>query len=171
MGNVMIYVWLGIVVVSLIIEFITFELVSVWIALGGLVGLVLALCGVNNLYIQIGVSVAVALLAILFLRKLTLKLLNKRDNKTNLDLIIGTRVKIIDPVTSDKLGSAKYSGIEWSVMGENGETFKEGTYAEVVRVKGNKLIVKKPKQTKVVEKENKTEKTEKKEKKIKEDVK
>ena len=42
-----IWVWLGIVVVALVLEFITMELVSIWFAFGGFVSLIMSACGAS----------------------------------------------------------------------------------------------------------------------------
>ena len=145
---VWVYIWLGVVVVSLILEFVTMELVSFWVSIGGFIGMILALCGVNYI-VQLVVAIAISIACILGLRKVTLKFLNKNQDKTNLDLAVGTNVKLLEDVTEEKNGSAKYNGIVWSVKCED-ETkkIKAGTFVEIVKVEGNKLIVKKPQNVK-----------------------
>lgn len=140
---VWVYVWLGVVVISLILEFVTMELVSVWVSIGGFIGMVLALCGVNYI-VQLVVAIVVSIACIVGLRKITLKFLNKNQDKTNMDLALGTHVKLLEDVTEEKMGSAKYNGVIWSVKCED-ETkkLKSGTFVEIVKVEGNKLIVKK----------------------------
>lgn len=76
------YILLGVVAVSMIIEFITLKVVSIWIAIGGVVAMILAACGVGY-EIQIIVMVLVSVACILGLRKVTLKLLDKNKTKTN----------------------------------------------------------------------------------------
>ena len=71
-----VYVWLGVVVISLILEFVTFELVSIWVSLGSLVAMILAFCGVRY-EIQIIVAVVISIVCILSLRKVALKFLTK----------------------------------------------------------------------------------------------
>lgn len=167
-----VYIWLGVVVLSLVLEFVTMELVSVWVSIGGFIGMILALCGVSYI-IQLVVAIAISIACIVGLRKVALKFLNRNQDKTNLDLAIGTHVKLLEDVTEEKHGSAKYNGVVWSVKCED-ETkkIKAGTLVEIVKVEGNKLIVKKSSVTKheeqgtekakkVEETVPKTEKTEK----------
>ena len=105
-----IYIWLGVVVLSLIIEFVTMELVSIWITAGSLIAMILAACGVSY-EIQIIVAVAVSIACIIGLRKITLKFLNKNETKTNADSLIGTKAKLITSITADEMGTVKYNGI------------------------------------------------------------
>ena len=135
------YIWLGVVVASLIIEFVSLELVSIWVSVGSFLAMILALCGVG-FEVQIVVAVVVSIGCILGLRKITLKLLNKNKDKTNLDLAIGTKVKLIEGVTPDKMGVAKYNGLEWSVKSKDESlSIKEGSHVEILAIEGNKLIV------------------------------
>ena len=159
-----VYIWLGVVVVSLILEFVTMELVSVWVSIGAFIGMILALCGVNYI-VQLVVAILISIGCILGLRKITLKFLNKNQDKTNLDLVIGSHVKLLEDVSEEKNGSAKYNGVVWSVKCED-ETkkLKAGTFVEIVKVEGNKLIVKKAQNTK--QEDKKEDKTDKKSKKV-----
>ena len=61
-----VYIWLGVVVVTLVVEFVTFDLVSVWLSFGALVALILAACKVSY-EIQIIVAVVISLVLIFIL--------------------------------------------------------------------------------------------------------
>ena len=49
----MIYVWLGILVATVILEIATTQMVSIWFAIGALAAFIAALLGVEQLWIQI----------------------------------------------------------------------------------------------------------------------
>ena len=114
------YVWLGIFVVSLIIEFLTLELVSIWISVGALSGLILALCGVGLFCV---------------------KFLLKGKEKTNMDIYIGKKEKLKVGTDGEGGGIIVLNGVSWGVKSENGELIKEGSLVEIVRLEGNKLVV------------------------------
>lgn len=138
------YIWLGVVAVTLVVEFLTLDLVSIWISLGAFVAMILAGCGVRY-EIQIAVAIVVAVASLLGLRKLTMKFLLKSKEKTNIDLIIGTKTKLLSDITEDDMGTIKVNGIVYSAKTENGEEIKEGEHVEIVKMEGNKFIVKKEK--------------------------
>ena len=75
-----IWIWLGVIAVALLFEFVTMELVSVWLSLGAFIALILAVCGVS-LEVQWIVFGAVSILCILLLRKVSLKFLLKNNNE------------------------------------------------------------------------------------------
>lgn len=137
-----IYIWLGVVVLSLIIEFVTMELVSIWITAGSLIAMILAACGVSY-EIQIIVAVAVSIACIIGLRKITLKFLNKNETKTNADSLIGTKAKLITSITADEMGTVKYNGIIWNCATQDGSEIEKDCHIEILKIEGNKLIVKK----------------------------
>ncbi len=134
------YVWLGLVVVTIIIEFLTLELVSIWVSLGSLVGLILELCGVP-LEWQIVVAVVVTIVCILGLRRFCVKFLLKSKEKTNTDIYIGAKEKLVTKIDGGGLGSICINGVTWSAKSENGESIKEGSLVEILRLEGNRFVV------------------------------
>ena len=134
------YVWLGLVVVTIIIEFLTLELVSIWVSVGSLVGLILELCGVP-LEWQIVVAVVVTIVCILGLRRFCVKFLLKSKEKTNMDIYIGAKEKLVTKIDGGGLGSICINGVTWSAKSENGESIKEGSLVEILRLEGNRFVV------------------------------
>lgn len=137
----MVWVWAIVIALSLVIEFITMQMVSIWLALGGVVGLILALIGGISIEIQIAVMVVVSLLAILFLRKFTLKFLNTTSENKKADILIGKKTKMIEPATKDDAGTIKINGVVWTATSDEG--IAQGEEVEVIEINGNKLKVKK----------------------------
>ena len=139
----MIWVWLAVVAVSLIVEFFTWDLTSIWFAVAGLVSLILsAIDGINWVW-QLGVFIVVSAVLIIFVRQICKKLLLKSDEKTNVDAFIGKRTKLVTGISdADHLGTVKFNGITWSALTENGTALESGAEVEIVRVDGNKMIVK-----------------------------
>ena len=89
----MIYVWAGVVALSLIIEFITQELASIWFSGGGLIALILAACKVGIAW-QIPVFVVVSFALLLATRPLVKKFIKKEKVATNADSLIGKKAKL-----------------------------------------------------------------------------
>jgi len=141
---VWIYIWLAVLVVTLIVEFVTLDLVSVWISLGAFVAMILAACKVG-FEIQIAVAVVIAVGCILGLRKVALKWLNRTKEKTNMELIIGKKVKLLTKITEDEMGTVKINGIVYSVKEKDDNEVEENSYVVIEKIEGNKLIVRKEK--------------------------
>lgn len=137
---VWVYIWLGIVCASMLVEFITKELISVWIAIGSLIALILAAFGVSYI-IQLVVAIVISISCIIALRKPTVKFLSKNNNKTNLDLIVGKKAKLLTSITKDEMGSLKHNGVTYSASTENEEEINKGEYVVIQKIEGNKLVV------------------------------
>ena len=137
------YVWVGVIILSLIVEFITAGLVSIWFVGGGAVALVFYALGFSPVWQVLAFAVSSAIFLLMF-RKLFKKRLFSTTVRTNSDAIIGKDFKLILPISFNSPGSVKVSGIEWSAVSENEmEDIESGTLVRVIDIKGNKLIVKK----------------------------
>lgn len=146
MVTVMLWVWLGVFCFSVVFELITLQLTTIWFAIGSLVSMLLSLIPNFHFAWQILIFAVVSSILIITLRKITKKwLCRKSDGKTNLDLIIGKDIKVINGCDSDTVGSAKLNDVVWSIQEVDGKKIESGEYATIVQIKGNKLIVKKDK--------------------------
>lgn len=142
--SVMFWVWLGVFVVTAIAEFLTMELVSIWFTVGSIVPLILAATKVVGFEIQIVIFVAVSAILVLSLRNVTKKfLLKNSEGKTNLELIVGKEVRMVERTDFETVGAVKINDVVWSAVGENQTTIDKDEIVKVVKVEGNKLIVKK----------------------------
>ncbi len=142
----MIWLWIwGIVTaVSLVLEFLTADLITIWFAAGGLVTLlVVALAPSLPLIWQLVIFVGVSVILLVCTRKICLKLLQNETLKTNTDALIGTRF-VVEEV-QEGYTYHKISGVSWRVYAVECETLSKGDEVEVCDIKGNKLIAKKVK--------------------------
>ena len=145
--DTMFWVWLAVIAVALLIEIVTLDLVSIWFSFGALIPFILAAVGGIAIEIQIAIFVVVSALLIIFIRKYAQKLLFKNmDAKTNVDSLIGKKFKMLETTDFEKNGSLKINDVIWTAVGENSEQIKQGAIVEVVKVDGNKLIVKEVKE-------------------------
>lgn len=133
--------WVIMLVVTLIIELTTEQLVSIWFSGGSLIALILAICNVPW-YIQLLVFSLVSLICVAIVQVILFKKRKKSKNlKTNVDSLIGEKILVIKDVSPEVLGEGKYRDVVWSLKSDT-EIGKD-EYAEIVSIEGNKLIVKK----------------------------
>lgn len=141
--STMFWIWLSIMVVAVILEIITTDLVSIWFAFGSIVPLILSAFDVLNPIWQTTIFVVISAILIVSLRKVTMKWLFKNTNsKTNVDALIGEKHRLLETTDFETLGKIKIKDIDWSVMGEKQQTIEKGSVVEIVKIEGNKLIVK-----------------------------
>ncbi len=142
--SVMFWVWLGIIVVTAIVEIFTMELVSIWFTIGAIIPFIFSGTTTLALEWQILIFVAVSAILMLSLRGVTKKfLLKNAKEKTNLDLLVGKKVRMLERTDFETMGSVKINDVVWSAVGEHNETIEKDEIVEVVKISGNKVIVKK----------------------------
>lgn len=137
------YVWLILVAVSVVIELLTMDLLCVWFVPSGLVSMVLAIFDVP-LWVQIVVFVVLSVAFIVLLRKPCMAKLNRGGAKTNADRNVGKECTLLTSVSFEKAGSVRLNGLTWTAVSEDEkETIEEGTLVTVLRIEGNKVVVRK----------------------------
>ena len=134
--------WLVILAIFLLIEIITLGLTTIWFAGGSLVSFFLSLL-VDNMILEIAVCLVVSFLLLFFTRPVAKKYFNKQRVKTNIDLLIGKDVKVIETIDNlNGKGWVLLNGQEWMARAVNDDTIiPEGERVIVRKVSGVKLIV------------------------------
>ncbi len=134
-------IWLVVLAILLVIEFLTLGLTTVWFAGGALVAFLVSLAG-GPLWLQLLLFIALSVALLLFTGPMAVKYLNKDVQKTNVDSIPGQ--KGIVTATIDNLkaeGQVTIQGMEWTARAKNGNTIEKGKVVRVTAVEGVKLIV------------------------------
>ncbi|MBQ6119714.1 MAG: NfeD family protein [Clostridia bacterium] len=140
--NTMIFVWLGLLVLFLAVEFATAQLTTVWFAAGALVSLLLASFGVDNLAIQIIVFTLVSLVSLILTRPLVKKWTRAKKQPTNADMVIGEEAVVTETISNtDGKGLAKVNGAIWSARSVDDSIIPAGKTVTVRKIEGVKLIV------------------------------
>ncbi|MDY4792752.1 MAG: NfeD family protein [Pararoseburia sp.] len=142
--NDWVFIWLAVIILTIIIEIITVGLTSIWLTGGGIAALVVCLLG-GHWGLQLAVFFVVTFLLIYFTRPWALKYIESRKTATNYEEVIGKTVRIIEDVDNVKeTGKAIYNGMEWTARAKvDTETFSMDEQARVVGVQGVKLILEK----------------------------
>ena len=136
-----IFVWLllAVVIITLVIEFMTAEIVSIWFLVGSVVSMILAICKVDPA-IQIIVFVIVSIVFMVCVRPFIKKYVKRNEIKTNVDSFVGRIALVTEDILDGNRGVVKLDGQEWSAI--SNENILKGTKVVVLSIEGNKLIVK-----------------------------
>ncbi|MFV0392939.1 MAG: NfeD family protein [Coprobacillaceae bacterium] len=138
----MLYIWLGIIIFSVIIEIITIDLVSIWFAAGGLVALIASLLHLDPA-IQITLFIVISLICIIITRPLAKKYLRTEIVRTNSDRIIGKHGIVTKRIDADTKGEVKVMSTMWLATSIDNSTLEEGDYCEILAIEGVHVVVKK----------------------------
>ena len=93
------YFWLAMIVLAVVVEAFTAQLVSIWFVVGGIAALVAALCG-GPLWLQSVLFVVLTGVALLVTRPLVRKKLDVKTVQTNADRYIGKKAVVIIPINN-----------------------------------------------------------------------
>lgn len=138
----MMWIWLGVFVITVIVEASTQDFVSIWFSIGSLV----ALCinGFSPFWVEIIVFTVVSCVALVFTRPLVKKLMTTTERFTNIDEIVGKQVVCQHDISKFSSGEVKLNGLIYTavLMEDSDKAISKGTIVEIVAIRGNKLVVK-----------------------------
>lgn len=142
--DTMFWVWLGVLIVATIVELATMEVVSIWFTFAAIIPFILAATRAVSWEWQVVIFIILSVVMIAGLRTVTRKFLLKNSNaRTNTDMYIGKKYRMISRTDFETVGSLKINDVVWSAVTENQQVIEAGEIVEIVKVVGNKLIVKK----------------------------
>jgi membrane protein implicated in regulation of membrane protease activity len=142
--SIMIWIWLGIFVLSVVIEAVEPDLVSIWFAAGALLAIILSIIPGIPFWVEIIVFLVIAFVLIFAIRPLAKKYLYKKEVKSNIEEKIGEKCVVIKAINELSHGEVKLNGVIWTAVAKNkSEVFEEQAVVTIIGVDGNKLIVEK----------------------------
>jgi membrane protein implicated in regulation of membrane protease activity len=139
------WIWIAVIVLAVIIEMLTDQLVSIWFAPGAMVATILDFCEVDIIW-QVIVFLVISIVGIVLAKTVLEKYFPRSgDTKTNIEAIIGEKCVVTEKIDNFAgCGLVKVNGQIWSARSviENG-VFEIGEVLIVVAIEGVKLICKK----------------------------
>ena len=137
----MLYLWIAFLVLAVITEALTSDLVAIWFFPAALVCMILALFDVSP-WIQIPLFLAIGLALVIATRPLCRKLLAPKQQKTNAAALVGKVCIVTEEIRNiDEVGEVKIGGLCWSARSADGRTIPVGEQVTVREIQGVKLIV------------------------------
>lgn len=135
--------WLILAVIMSVFEILTQGLSTIWFAIGAVAAFVVAVAG-GNVPLQIVVFILVSIIMLLLVRPVSVKLLKGKIVKTNIDALVGRKVKVSKDIDNIKeTGAVVLDGTTWNARSlEDDEAISSGNTVIIEKVEGNKLIVK-----------------------------
>jgi len=135
-----IVIWGLIIIVSLIVEAETAELVAIWFTVGAIPALVCAVFE-TPIYIQALVFSGVSVILIFLTRPLVKKFNIKNTIPTNSDKLIGMVGVVKREIPVGGKGEIIVSYQTWSAISNTTKVIEEGSEVVIKEIVGNKLVV------------------------------
>ena len=132
--------WLAAAVGFLALEASTFNMTSIWFAIGSAAAL---LCCVftGSFRVQAVVFIAVSAVCLLAFKPLA-KRLHKQPTPTNGDRALGREARVLTPVSAQQTGRVRLDGVDWSARcATPGDTLGPGSLCRVTEIHSTLLIV------------------------------
>ncbi len=141
----MIWIWLGAIVLFGVAEAATAGLVSIWFVAGSVVALIAAMLNAS-MPMQFALFLVVSAVALAATRPLVRKMRVAKAVPTNLDRVIGQTGKVTETVDNENATGAVYvDGKTWTARSIDGTIFPVGSLVTVSKMEGVKLFVEKNK--------------------------
>ncbi len=136
-------VWIAVMVLAIVAELLTTEMIALWFIPAALVSLILSVCGVKAFWIQLLVFACVSAAGVFLARHFFTN--RREDCRTNIDAIIGEKCIVTEKIDNYAgSGLVKVKGQIWSARSiSDEETFAPGEMLVVIAIEGVKLICKK----------------------------
>lgn len=139
-GNIVL--WLVLLVVFLVAEAVSVQLVSAWFALGAFGALIASLCNVGFVW-QVCIFVAVSVVCLVVTRPLVKKFTKSKIQRTNVDRCIGTQAVVTEEINNLlEKGQVKVDGKVWTARSADNTQISVDSVVMVEKIEGVKLIVK-----------------------------
>ncbi len=133
--------WLILVIVLVVIELATIQLVAIWPALGGVVAM-LAASFHQSLLVQFLLFVIISLVLLFFTRPFVRRFIRTPPRtSTNADRLIGREAIVCERIDNlAETGAVVVSGVTWTAR-STGAPIPAGEKVRIERIEGVKLIV------------------------------
>ena len=132
--------WLIAAVGFLVLEGMTFSMVSVWFAAGSAAALLSGLFH-PPFKVQAVVFIVVSVLCLAAFKPLTQRL-RQKPTPTNGDRSLGREAKVLTPVSAEETGRVRLDGVDWNARcATPGDTLAPGQSCRVTEIHSTLLIV------------------------------
>ena len=145
MKNKILGVLLIVVILLVVIEAMTVNLVTIWFIISGIITMFLSFF-LNDLISQFAVFVLLGILLMLLTKPAIEEMKKNKEEKLNLERIIGMEGVVIKEIKKNVVGEVKVDGKVWSAIADKKITVDSDVIVEEIR--GAKLLVSKVKKSK-----------------------
>ena len=134
------FFWLIAAIGFLVLEGMTFNMTSIWFAIGSAAALLSCLF-VDSFRVQAVVFLVVSVLCLLAFKPLAARL-RKKPTATNGDRNLGREACALTPVTADTPGRVRLDGVDWNARcATPGDALAPGDRCRVTEIHSTLLIV------------------------------
>lgn len=139
--NSMLIFWIGALVLLVVVEALTTQLVTIWFAVGAAGAIIANLLGAQY-WVQWSVFIVLSVLSLIVTRPLVKKFTKRKVQPTNADRNIGAKAIVLEDIDNTAgTGAVNVRGIVWTARSVNGERIEKDANVVVKAIEGVKLLV------------------------------
>ena len=139
----MLWIWIGLIVVFVIVEAATVQLVTIWFAIGSVAGLIACAVGLE-MWLQLLIFAVVSAVALACTRPFVKKFTKGRKQPTNADRYLGQEAIVTEKISNElSKGAVRIGGLEWTARTVDNSEVDKCERVTVEAIEGAKLLVKK----------------------------
>ena len=136
-----VWIWAAVIVIAVVVELLTTQLVCIWFAGGALVGLIAYFMGAQ-LWLQVILAAVVTLVLLIATRPFVRRFLEKDQTPTNADRVVGQTAVVTERIDNVlEQGRVTVLGNDWRARSADGQPIEKDTRVKVQSIEGVKLIV------------------------------
>lgn len=141
-NTIMLILWVVLIVITIIIELETADLITIWFTLGAIVALIASAFGASPI-IQVAIFIGVSLILIVLTRPLTKRMMKTEIVRTNADKVIGMQAVVTKTINPDEIGEVKVDNQLWRAVSLDSQVINVGDRVTINAITGIRLIVSK----------------------------
>lgn len=134
------FIWLIIIILLAAIEVMTINLTTIWFVFSGIVAIIVSLF-TDIFVIQFATFVIVGIILLIVTRPYLQKIMETRNEKTNIDRIIGMRGIVTKDIKKNENGEVKVDGKFWTAYSK--DSVMVDSIVKILEIDGVKLKVEK----------------------------
>lgn len=136
----MIIVWSVFIIVAVIVELVTADLVTIWFIVGAIGALIAAVFNASEL-VQLIVFIVLSVSLLFATRPLTKRMMEKGLVRTNADRVIGMIGIVTKEICPNEVGEVKVENVLWRAINYHNDTFVIGEKVSIDAISGSKLVI------------------------------
>lgn len=140
-------IWFGIIILTIFLESINGQLISIWFMLGSVAALIASFLGVPFIW-QLVIFLILSIVSLVFARPFVKKFIKLKVEDTNSGRCVGKIGIVVEEIGGiESKGQVKVLGNIWTAISEGKDKISVGSEVMVLKIDGVKLIVEPVKQT------------------------
>ena len=141
-------IWLIALAIFIVVEIVTLGLATIWFACGALVAFIASLFGAS-VTVQFVLFTIVSLASLFTVRPYVARKFTSERIKTNYESLIGKSAKVVEEIDNrNETGVVFINGLEWTARTDDDSVIQAGKFADILEIRGVKLIVREKKEEK-----------------------